>query len=134
VVDLAGNVLAAHEGHELFTVGQRRGTGVASGEARYVIEKDAARNRVIVGPREALLTSSVRVRGARLHGDAARVNRVKLRYRSKPLPARIEETAGPGPHRALTLALEEPVAGAAPGQLACLMDGELVVGWAVIAR
>lgn len=134
VVDIAGTVLATHDGHERFTVGQRRGTGLASGEAQYVLEKDAAHNRIVVGPREALLTHQVSVRAARLHADAGRVNQVKLRYRSRPLPARVAEAAGAGHHRALTIELHEPVAGAAPGQLACLMDGELVVGWALIAR
>jgi tRNA-specific 2-thiouridylase len=133
VVDGAGTVLAVHDGHERFTVGQRRGTGVASGDAQYVIEKDAASNRIVVGTREALLTREVRVRAARLHRDGERVDRVKLRYRARPLAARISQTAAAGHHRTLTLELDEPVAGAAPGQLACLMDGELVVGWAVIA-
>ncbi|HET9720463.1 MAG TPA: tRNA 2-thiouridine(34) synthase MnmA [Solirubrobacteraceae bacterium] len=130
VVDRAGNVLAVHDGHERFTVGQRRGTGVASGDAQYVIEKDAERNRVVMGPREALQTRQVRVRGARLHAEAKRVDRVKLRYRSPAIRARVVE----GRQRTLTLELDEPITGAAPGQLACLMDGELVVGWAVIAR
>ncbi len=134
VVDRRGNVLAVHDGHERFTVGQRRGTGVASGDAQYVIEKDAALNRVVVGPREALLTREVRVRGARLHAAGGRVDRVKLRYRSAAIGARVREAVAAGRHRTLTLELDEPMAGAAPGQLACLMDGELVVGWAVIAR
>ncbi len=134
VVDPGGRVLGHHDGHELFTVGQRRGLGVHSGEPLFVLDKDAARNRVVVGPRERLLTDRVRVRGARLHREAARVNRVKLRYRSPALPARIAGAAAPGHHRELTVELEQPVAGAAPGQLACLMDGELIVGWATIAR
>jgi tRNA-specific 2-thiouridylase len=58
---------------------------------------------------------------------------VKLRYRSDPLPARIDGAAPVGRHRQLTLRLSEPFHGAAPGQLACLMDGELIVGWATIA-
>ncbi|HWD63847.1 MAG TPA: tRNA 2-thiouridine(34) synthase MnmA [Solirubrobacteraceae bacterium] len=133
VVDQRGNVLAAHDGHERFTVGQRRGTGVASGDAQFVLEKDAALNRVVVGPRAALLTREVTVRGVRLHDEGARVDRVKLRYRSQALPARLSQDAPAGHHRMLKLELDEPMAGAAPGQLACLMDGELVVGWAVIA-
>jgi tRNA U34 2-thiouridine synthase MnmA/TrmU len=74
------------------------------------------------------------VRGASLHRSGARVDRVKLRYRSLALPARIAGDPPPGRHRALTVELEEPVDGAAPGQLACLMDGELVVGWGTITR
>jgi tRNA U34 2-thiouridine synthase MnmA/TrmU len=74
------------------------------------------------------------VRGARLHRDGARVDRVKLRYRSRTLPARVSGQAGAGHHRELLLELAEPVTGAAPGQLACLMDGELIVGWGTITR
>jgi tRNA-specific 2-thiouridylase len=134
IVDSTDVVLGVHDGHELFTVGQRRGVGVAAGEPLYVLDKDAASNRVVVGPRERLLTDRVRVRGARLHREAVRVDRVKLRYRSAPLPARIADQLGAGRHRELTLELAEPVAGAAPGQLACLMEGELIVGWGTIAR
>jgi tRNA-specific 2-thiouridylase len=64
------------------------------------------------------------------------VNRVKLRYRSAPLPASVlaECEVGAGRHRTLELTLAEPADGVAPGQMACLMDGELVVGCATIAR
>ena len=135
VVDLDGRVLGSHGGHELFTVGQRRRLAVHATEPLYVLDKDAQSNRVTVGPRERLLTTHVRVRGARLHRPGARVDRVKLRYRSEPLAARVADRAiPPGHHRELILELDEPVAGAAPGQLACLMDGELIVGWGTIAR
>jgi tRNA-specific 2-thiouridylase len=133
IVDEYGNVLGRHDGQHRFTVGQRRGIGIgAAGEPLYVLDKDAAGNRVIVGPRDALRTTTVTVRNARLHRAGARVDRVKLRYRSRPLPCRIAGDAQAGPHRALTLELSEPVDGAAPGQLACLMDGEVVVGWGTI--
>jgi tRNA-specific 2-thiouridylase len=142
IVDAGGNVVGTHAGHELFTVGQRRGLGLTThpqattpaGEPLYVLDKDAVSNRVVVGPRERLLTDRVRVRGARLHREGARVDRVKLRYRSAPLQARITDPPDAGRHRELTLELAEPVAGAAPGQLACLMDGELIVGWGTITR
>jgi tRNA-specific 2-thiouridylase len=134
VVDADGQVLGQHGGHELFTVGQRRGLGVYSSAPLFVLDKDAASNRVVVGPHERLLTNRVHVRGARLHRDGASVDRVKLRYRSQALPARICDEAPAGRHRELLLELDEPVAGAAPGQLACLMDGDLIVGWATITR
>jgi tRNA-specific 2-thiouridylase len=133
IVDVDGEVLAVHRGHQRFTVGQRRGLGVASGEPLFVLSKDAGSNRVVVGPERALQTDRVRVRAARLHRPGARVDRVKLRYRSKPVPARVVGSPTAGRHREMTLALGEPVNGAAPGQLACLMDGELIVGWATIA-
>src|SRR5207248_9459177 len=100
----------------------------------YVLDKDAVRNHVVVGERSELRADQVAVRAARLHRDGARVDRVKLRYRSKPLPARLVGGPGAGQHVSLTIALDEPVEGAAPGQMACLMDGELVVGWGTIAR
>jgi tRNA-specific 2-thiouridylase len=135
IVDRDGTVLGTHDGQHRFTVGQRRGLGVDSaGTPLFVVDKDAATRRVTVGPRGALATHRVRVRGARLHRDGARVDRVKLRYRSRPLPARLQGAPAAGRHRDLELALSEPVDGAAPGQLACLMDGELVVGWATITR
>ena len=139
IVNQDGDVVGHHDGQHRFTVGQRRGLrlGIAApGEPLYVLDKDAATNRVIVGPRSALQTTHVQLRGARLHRDADRVNRVKLRYRSRALPCRISEPAEPdrGRHTTLTLELDQPADGAAPGQLACLMDGELVVGWGTIAR
>jgi tRNA-specific 2-thiouridylase len=71
----------------------------------------------------------VPVRSAVLHRDAATVDRVKLRYRSKPVACRVDGALGPGRHRRLELELAEPVAGAAPGQAACLLAGDVVVGW-----
>jgi tRNA-specific 2-thiouridylase len=120
--------LGRHRGQHLFTVGQRRGIGVNGGGPLYVLDKQAAGNRVVVGPRRALGTTRVPVSDLRLRRPAARVSSVKLRYRAAPLPARI---SGP---TADEIVLAEPVEGAAPGQLACLLDGDLVVGWATIAR
>lgn len=134
VVDSGGNVLGRHDGHELYTVGQRRGLNIAVGEPLFVIDKQAVTNRVVVGTQQQLLADRVRVRGARLHRPGGNVDRVKLRYRSAPLAAHVSGEAAPGRHRELTLELDEPVAGAAPGQLACLMDGDLIIGWATITR
>ena len=133
IVDAAGVVLGTHRGQHMFTVGQRRGTGVHGGTPLYVLAKDGPGNRVTVGPRSALSADIVQLRGARLHRPGARVDRVKLRYRSKALAARIAGQPEAGRHRSLQLELEHSVDGAAPGQLACLMDGELVVGWGTIA-
>jgi tRNA-specific 2-thiouridylase len=134
IVDLRGTVLGLHRGQHRFTVGQRRGLGIDGGEPLYVLDRDAVSGRVTVGPRAALAASRVSVRGARLHRSGARVDRVKLRYRSRPLGARVLGAPPAGRHRTLGLELSEPVDGAAPGQMACLMDGDLVVGWATIDR
>lgn len=134
IVDSGGRVLGSHSGHHGYTVGQRRGLGVAAEEPLYVLRTEPARNRVVAGTRAELATTAVPLRGARLHRDGARVDRVKLRYRATPLPARLVGDAAPGAHRRLEVALEQPVDGAAPGQMACLMEGDVVIGWATIDR
>jgi tRNA-specific 2-thiouridylase len=131
IVDGGGRVLGRHRGHHNFTVGQRRGLGVAAGDPLYVLSTDSAANRVVVGPRAALATSTVRVRDAVLLRGGDRVDRVKLRYRSRPIGCAVEGAAGRHPE--LCLELAEPAYGVAPGQTACLMDGGLVVGHATIS-
>jgi tRNA-specific 2-thiouridylase len=134
IIDGSGRELGHHRGQHRFTVGQRRGLGLAEGEPLYVLDKDAAANSVVVGARSELQTSRVAIRAARLHRAGGRVDRVKLRYRSRHQAARLVGDPPAGRHSALTVELEDAVDGAAPGQLACLMDGELVVGWGTIAR
>ncbi len=132
IVASDGTTLGRHDGQHRFTVGQRRGLGVAAAEPLFVLDKDADTGRVTVGPRDELRTDRVAIRAARLHRDGRRVDRVKLRYRQRPLTARVAGDPGEGRHRSLSLQLAEPVDGAAPGQLACLMDGDVVVGWGTI--
>jgi tRNA-specific 2-thiouridylase len=132
LVDRSGRRLGTHRGHHNFTVGQRRGLGVGGSEPLYVLGKDAGSNRVVVGPRDQLRTSHVRIRGARLHRDAGRVNSVRLRYHAPVRPCSVElDSAGAGGEA--TVLLAEPVDGVASGQLACLMDDDLVVGHGTIA-
>jgi tRNA-specific 2-thiouridylase len=133
IVDAAGAVVGRHRGHHHFTVGQRRGLGVAAPEPLYVLATDARANRVTVGPRDALATHAVAVRGARLHRAGAEVDAVKLRYRSRPVACRVAGDPAPGAHRRLQLELADPVDGAAPGQTACLLRGDVVVGWGTIS-
>ncbi|MGI9183730.1 MAG: tRNA 2-thiouridine(34) synthase MnmA [Solirubrobacteraceae bacterium] len=129
-----GSVLGQHAGQHRFTVGQRRGLGLAHGEPLYVLDKDAASGRVTVGRQSELRCTEVTIRGARLHRPGTRVDRVKLRYRQRPLRARLAGGPAAGAHRRLAIELADAEDGAAPGQLACLMDGELVVGWGTITR
>lgn len=134
IVDRRGAVLGRHRGQHRFTVGQRRGIGVSAAEPLYVLAKDAPRRRVVVGPRAALEAGTVTLRGVRLLRRGDRVTHAKLRYRAGPLRVRVPGDPQPGRHARLALELEDVALGPAPGQLACLMDGELVVGWGTIAR
>jgi tRNA-specific 2-thiouridylase len=128
IVDERGRVLGEHDGQHRFTVGQRRGLRLAAPEPLYVVRKDAAANRVVVGPKAALARRSVRLSGATLHRDPRAIDRVKLRYRSAPIPCTATQKA-PG---RLDLELGSEVHGVAPGQTACLMRRDVVVGWATI--
>src|SRR5437588_3549589 len=69
IVDLDGRVLGRHDGIIHFTVGQRRGLGIAAASPLYVVRLDAASRRVVVGPREALRTSRIRLRDVNWLGD-----------------------------------------------------------------
>jgi tRNA-specific 2-thiouridylase len=132
IVDSAGRTLGRHRGHHDFTVGQRRGIGVSAPEALYVLATDAATNTVTVGTRSELEKRSVSVRDAVLHRDGATVDAVKLRYRSRALPATVA-AAGKGRHSTLQVELGEGFAGVAPGQTAVLMAGDRIVGHGTIA-
>src|SRR4051794_34330382 len=124
IVDRAGRRVGRHRGHHHFTVGQRRGIGIGGeDEPLYVIGTDPRANTVTVGPKAALATKTVRVRGLRLHEPAANVDAVKLRYRSPAIACALDGE---------TIALAEPVHGVAPGQIACLLRGDVVVGCATI--
>jgi tRNA-uridine 2-sulfurtransferase len=127
VVDESGAVLGRHDGFWRFTPGQRRGLGVASGRALYVIGTDRTSNTVVVGPRESLAVSRVEANG-RLYADVNRAS-VKLRHRSSSLPARVRASNG-----GFTLELEEPANAVATGQVAALYDDDAVVGAGVVTH
>ena len=129
IVDRGGRVLGRHRGHHGFTVGQRKGIGVAAPEPLYVLATDARTNRVTVGARAELATREVAVRGAMLHRPA---RGGRLREAALPLQAAAVHGGGGGRGR-LTLHLGEPCDGAAPGQTACLYAGDVVVGYGTIA-
>jgi tRNA-specific 2-thiouridylase len=129
IVDRDGRVLGRHEGQHSFTVGQRRGLGLSAPEPLYVLEKDAAANRVVVGPREALATTRVRLEHVRLYRPAASVKTARLRYHSAPIGCRVLER-----HGRIELELKRPATAVAPGQQACLMRDDVVVGEATIGE
>jgi tRNA-specific 2-thiouridylase len=121
VVDVQGNELGRHAGFWRFTPGQRKGLGVAAGEPLYALRSEPGTNAVVVGPRAALATDEVTVRG-RLHVELERAE-AKLRYRSPAVGATVTTTDG-----GFRLRLDRPAYGVAPGQAAVLYDRDAVVG------
>jgi len=124
IVHVDGRVLGRHEGVINYTVGQRRGLGVATGEPLFVVKLDAAGKRVIVGPREALGVTRIRLSEVNWIGERAATEdaldgrRVLVRVRSTrpPVPARLAIGAG------WEVALDAPEEGVAPGQAAVFYD------------
>jgi tRNA-uridine 2-sulfurtransferase len=135
VVDPAGRVLGRHEGVIHFTVGQRKGIGIAGAEPLYVLRLEPERHRVVVGPRAALGQRRVALGGvnwlasAPPGADGMRVA-VKLRSAQPPLAATLFlDGAGGG-----EAVLEAPALGVAPGQACVCYDGSQVLGGGWIRR
>ena len=134
IVDLEGKVLGKHQGIHHYTIGQRKGLGIAAAEPLYVVKLDAVMNRVIVGDRNA---------GGRLECQVQRINwlsisepktpiraEVQIRYRSQPVPVNIIPLAN---NRA-RLIFEEPQFGVTPGQAAVWYNGEILLGGGIIEQ
>jgi tRNA-specific 2-thiouridylase len=132
ILDRSGRQRGEHPGHHHFTVGQRRGLRVGAAEPQYVLATDGATNTVTIGSRAELARTAITLRDARLHRPGDRVDSVALRYHSLPLRCAVAPVAA-GEHAELELRLSEPAYAVAPGQTACLLQGDLVVGRATIA-
>ena len=124
ILDPDGREIGRHEGYWRYTVGQRRGLGVAAAEPLYVLRTDPARNAVHVGPREMLAVARLRLEPALVREDPAdEPLDVRVRYRGMPLRGLATRS---GVDR-LDIDLLEPALGVASGQTAALYrDGRLV--------
>ncbi len=139
IVSVDGDVLGTHPGIIHYTVGQRRGLGIAGGEPLYVVRLDAERREVVVGPREALGTSVIHVGEVNWLGDGdphGQDVRVKVRSTRPPVPGRLKRLEGAGD--SLAVHLDRPEEAVAPGQAAVFYDpdpsGSRVLGGGWIKR
>jgi tRNA-uridine 2-sulfurtransferase len=128
VVDTDGRVVASHPGAATFTVGQRRGLGVAGPEPSYVLEIDAAANRVVVGPGELLarpgfVADRVTWIAGEPPSDGPFEAEVRLRYRGDDVPAVVEPLGD-----RVRVELRTPQRGIAPGQSAVVYRGDELLG------
>lgn len=126
-VDPDGNVLGQHEGYEKFTVGQRKGLGMAFGEPRFVVSVEPASRQVVLGRREDLAVSQVTATDLNWLADCPQSDlccAVSLRYQQRPVPCSVSvDEAG----HAL-IQLDESAFGVAPGQAAVFYDDDRVLG------
>jgi len=132
ILDMAGKVVGQHPGHQAFTLGKRKGIGVALGRPVYVTRIDPAANTVTLGNREDLLRRRLRARGVNWLAGPCPTEAVacaaKVRYNSPPAPATVLRT---GPDE-ITVCFAEPIAAITPGQAVVCYDGERVLGGAWI--
>lgn len=132
ILSLEGKELGSHRGLPHFTIGQRRGLGIAAPEPYYVVALDPTRNAVIVGRAEAALTRTFttgKPNWVSLEPDSVPLRAgVQVRYRQAP----IGSCADPLPSGGLRVALDEPLRGVAPGQWAVFYEGAAVAASAVI--
>jgi tRNA U34 2-thiouridine synthase MnmA/TrmU len=98
-----------------------------------VLSTDVAANTVTVGPRDALLAGGIPLTGLVLHRPGEQVDGVRVRAHGRRLVCRLAGQPGPGRHRHGAVELGQAAERTAPGQLACLYAGELIVGHATIA-
>jgi tRNA-specific 2-thiouridylase len=136
IVDRHGRVLGRHNGIAHFTIGQRRGLGVASAEPLYVLRLDPAHRRVVVGPKSALAETRVHLAELNWLGPSLADRRsilvaAKLRSAQPPVAGVLHPGAAPGEAE---LVLDEPAGAVAPGQAAVLYDGDRVLGGGWIRR
>lgn len=126
-VDSAGNVLAAHDGYERFTIGQRKGLGYAAGARRFVLDIIPQTHDVVLGDRDELLASestASEVNWLIEPPDGAFPCSAKIRYRHQPAAARVE----PLPDGKVRVEFDEPQSAITPGQAVVFYRDDHVLG------
>jgi tRNA-specific 2-thiouridylase len=129
LVDAKGKSIGTHPGHQHFTIGQRKGVGVALGYPIYVVDISAETNRVTVGEKSALLKRSLVARQINVLSDRLKTTAdlpctAKIRYNHSPQPAHVTRSGDDE----LRVSFDEPQSAITPGQAAVLFDGDVVLG------
>lgn len=129
-VTAGGERIGTHEGHQQFTIGQRKGLGVAMGYPIYVVDIDPASNRVVVGEKDALNKTTLVAHQINLLDEALRAMdlevrcQAKIRYNHDPQPA----TARRSGEDELTVRFDQPQSAITPGQAVVVFDNDVVLG------
>jgi tRNA-uridine 2-sulfurtransferase len=133
ILDAQGEVLGEHGGAHLLTVGQRRGLGLSAPSPLYVLSTDMHANTVTVGPRRELLADTLSIDDVTLHRDGSRIDALRVRAHGRRRACRPLVGWRAGRHARVDVALAQPAERTAPGQIACLYAGDLVVGHGTIS-
>lgn len=136
IVDQSGKVLGQHDGTHHYTIGQRKGLGVAAAEPLYVVGIDVGRNQVIVGDRTSVHQAECtvqRVNWVSMPAPSSPIRaEVQVRYRSPAVAATIIPLTGETDSGRIRITFDEPQFGVTPGQAAVWYDGDLLLGGGII--
>jgi tRNA-specific 2-thiouridylase len=127
IVTTDGAIVGRHDGLEGFTIGQRKGLGIAFGEPRYVVRLDAQTRRVVIGTKDELARRTFMANRANWLVDSPTepfACDVQIRYNSEAVSAMVNPLA----NGRFEVVLDEPRGGVAPGQAAVCYRGDRVVG------
>jgi tRNA-specific 2-thiouridylase len=122
-----GTVVGTHEGIEGFTVGQRKGLGIALGEPKFVVRIEPHTRRVVLGDRDELKRDSLTAAGTNWlvpSEDIPRQCTVQIRYNTAPVGATVQILPG----NRISVTFDEPQHGVAPGQAVVCYDGDRTLG------
>jgi tRNA-specific 2-thiouridylase len=137
ILDVDGRCIGQHPGIIHFTIGQRRGLGIASAEPLYVVGIEAERNALVVGPDKDLLCRELVAEDLNLVAlpalDGPVRCRARVRYRMHEAPATLEPLPEEG-EGVVRVVFDEPQRAITPGQAVVLYDGDVVLGGATISR
>lgn len=128
IVDEAGQIVGTHGGIHRYTVGQRRGLGVATGERVFVRAIDAARNRITVAPAARLMAHGARVRDVSWVSGTAPAGVLRAAVRVRHRHVGVDAQIDPQPGDAADLRFDAGVAAVTPGQAAVFYVGDRVLG------
>jgi tRNA-specific 2-thiouridylase len=125
IVDRDDNIVGAHDGIDAFTIGQRRGVGVAVGERRYVVDIAPESGRVTVGTRDELLRDSIELDDIVISRTPPYDMQVQMRAHGTPVRAHLDGS---------TIVFAEPQTRVAPGQVVAFYDGDICCGGGIVSR
>lgn len=136
-IDAEGHTLGQHQGFCNYTIGQRKGLGIALGSPKYVTRIDAERNEVVLGEHDDLYVHDVYAKNVRLRDsewlrESPRVE-ARIRYKSPAIPAVLDFSDGDSDH-SLSLHFDTPIWGVTPGQSVVIYKDNLLVGGGIIAQ
>lgn len=131
-LDLSGNVIGQHGGAVGYTIGQRKGLGIALGAPAYVCSKDMEKNTVTLGPNEALFHTTLLANDWNWLAFSALTEPMKLQAKARSRMVEQPATVYPEENDYVRVVFDEPQRALTPGQAVVLYDGDVVVGGGII--